>query len=109
MALPARITKPRREQRIRCPSHLKWVRGFECCVDGCQERPIEAAHVRLGSHAGIGQKPDDTKAISLCSSHHAESHNIGEASFAVKYKLDLHLLADLFAAKSPHRHRWMKP
>ncbi len=37
--------------------------------------------MRLGSGAGIGQKPDDWNAVSLCQHHHSEQHRLGEASF----------------------------
>lgn len=35
--------------------------------------------------------------------HHAESHRIGERSFAAKYSLDLLALAAEFAKESPKR------
>jgi hypothetical protein len=37
--------------------------------------------------------------------HHAESHRIGEATFAAKYKLDLLKLAAAFWQASPARKR----
>lgn len=62
--LPARIPKPRkRSSRWRSPSHCTFVRSHECCVPNCDGRPIEVAHIRKGSGAGMGQKPDDWKAI----------------------------------------------
>lgn len=76
-----------------------------CCVPGCDVRPIEAAHVRLGTDAGMGQKPGDQWAISLCSIHHHEQHAIGEFSFAKAYKIDMKAIAQEFAAKSPHKHK----
>jgi hypothetical protein len=107
--LPERINaKGRTEKRIRCPSHLKWVRGFKCCVPGCDRRPIEAAHVRTGTNGGMGMKPDDTWVISLCQHHHAEQHRIGEMGFSAEYNINLTALALEFAAKSPHRKKWEK-
>ena len=105
MTLPARI-KPEpmgREKRIRSPAHLKWVREHACVVDGCDGRPIEAAHVRLGAHAGMGQKPDDSVTVSMCTAHHAESHRVGERTFQERYRLDLLALAREFAERSPHK------
>ena len=67
--------------------------------------PIECAHVRLGSHAGMSQKPDDDRTISLCRDCHASLHRLGEATFAKIYGLDLQALAAEFAAKSPHRSK----
>lgn len=110
MSLPARIrdvpTRP--ERRIRCPAHTSWVRQHSCVVARCEGRPIEAMHVRLGSHAGMGQKPDDSVTVSGCSAHHAESHRIGEASFQAKYGLNLLEIAAEFASKSPYRHKFRR-
>ena len=110
MTLPRRIQKPkRRENRVRCPAHLKWVRSHFCCVPGCQRQPIEAAHTRRGlpngEQAGMGQKPGDQWAISLCVEHHDQQHNVGEKSFEEWHKIDMKELALEFAAKSPHRRK----
>lgn len=105
MALPRRIPKEKnRSERWRSPAHCNFVRQHECCVPGCTNRPIEVAHVRNGSDAGMGRKPSDFYTISLCGGldgHHAEQHRIGEDSFAKKYRIDLHALAAEFAAESP--------
>jgi hypothetical protein len=109
MALPDRINaKGRTEKRIRCPGHLKWIRGFECCVPDCKRRPIEAAHVRTGTNGGMGMKPDDTWAISLCQHHHMEQHRIGEPAFETAYRINLKAVALEFAKASPHRRKWEK-
>jgi hypothetical protein len=42
---------------------------------------IEVAHVRIGSGAGVGQKPDDWNTLSLCRDCHALQHRIGERTF----------------------------
>lgn len=82
MTLPRRIPKPaKRASRWRSQAHCNFVRSHECCVGGCDGRPIEAAHVRNGSGAGIGQKPDDWRVVSLCRHHHSEQHSMGEVSF----------------------------
>lgn len=85
MALPNRIPKKaKRDTRWRSPAHLRFVRSFHCAIPGCQGMPIEAAHVRLGSGAGIGQKPDDFRAVPLCGGpegHHARQHRQGEETF----------------------------
>jgi len=92
---------------IRSPSHLKFVRGFTCSVwhHECCEGRIEAAHVRLGAHAGMGQKPGDDRAIPLCQTHHAEQHRVGEATFAAKYAVDLEKIAARMWSLSPHRRK----
>src|SRR3546814_18913995 len=101
VSLPPRLVKDRkrREMRLRCPAHLKWIRSHACSVVACFGRPIEAAHIRLGSDGSMGQKPSDNHAISLCAEHHREAHAIGEASFARKYGMDLLALAGAFRSE----------
>lgn len=100
--LPRRIPKPtKRASRWRSQAHCNFVRSHECCVQGCGGRPIEVAHVRNGSGAGIAQKPDDWNTISLCRDHHSEQHRIGEVTFGMRHKIDPHALAEAFAKASP--------
>lgn len=102
MTLPARLPKKRnRSERWRSAAHCNFVRSHHCIVPGCDSLPIEVAHVRTGSDAGMGRKPSDWFTVSLCRDHHAEQHRIGEASFASRYVIDLHKLAAEFAAASP--------
>jgi hypothetical protein len=80
--LPARIPKPKkRASRWRSQAHCSFVRSHECCVVGCSGRPIEVAHVRINSGAGVGQKPDDWRTVSLCGFHHTMQHQVGEPRF----------------------------
>lgn len=101
--LPRRIPKERnRSDRWRSPAHCNFVRGHECCVPGCQGRPIEVAHLRKGTDAGMGRKASDWFTISLCKFHHTgDQHNVGEPEFERKHGINLHELAAEFAAKSP--------
>lgn len=104
--LPRRLPrKPRREGVIRSPSHRAFVRSHECSVPGCDRQPIECAHVRKGTDAGVGMKPGDNWTISLCRGHHAEQHTHGEGWFAAWYKIDMKALAAEFWEKSPHGAR----
>jgi hypothetical protein len=109
--LPNRIRKPaKRASRWRSQAHCSFVRSHECCVPGCRERPIEVAHVRRGSGAGVGQKPDDWNTISLCGGiggHHSEQHRLGEASFENRHGIDMRELADKFAQASPRSYEIM--
>jgi hypothetical protein len=66
--------------------------------------PIEVAHVRNGSGAGIGQKPDDWHTISLCRECHAEQHRLGERAFEKRYGINMAEMAAQFAKASPKRH-----
>lgn len=84
--LPRRLPKrEKRDTRWRSPAHLSFVRSFHCAIPGCQGMPIEAAHVRLGSGAGLGQKPDDFRAVGLCKHHHTAQHAQGEMTFWTAY------------------------
>ena len=111
--LPRRIPKPaKREQRWRSPAHTSWVRGFACCVCGSMTN-IEAAHVRLGSHTGMGQKPDDWRTVPLCAGPHADidgmlgchnrQHVVGEATFWRSAPIDPEALIKELIAASPKR------
>lgn len=111
MALPARISKRKtdtgRPQRQRSPAHLAFVRTFHCIVPGCEDVPIEAAHIRVGTVCGMGQKPDDWYAVACCREHHSEMHRIGERSFAAKHGVNLIDLAQEFCAASPAYRRFL--
>lgn len=103
--LPRRIPKERkRSLRWRSPAHCTFVRTHECCVGGCSERPIEVAHLRNGTDAGMGRKASDFYTVSLCRHHHAEQHRQGEETFwkRIAWK-DPHALAAEFCAASPKR------
>jgi hypothetical protein len=101
---------------IRCPSHLKWVRGCECAVSGklqqlgdgyakhhtCEGK-IEAHHVREGDHGqGMGQKPDDSTAVPLCSHAHKRGHDIGWQTFEKEWRVNLSSIAEALWKASPH-------
>lgn len=102
MALPARIPKKaKRSSRWTSTRHRTFVAGFACCKCGSIDR-IEAAHVRIGSGAGMGQKPDDWRVVSLCFGCHrgptaAAQHTQGERTFwkGVDYE---RLIADFIQA-----------
>jgi hypothetical protein len=63
---------------------------------------IEVAHVRLWSGAGIGQKPDDWRAVSLCKPCHQRQHAKGELTFWIGHDVE-QLIAEFIKA-SPKRH-----
>lgn len=101
MALPARIPKKaKRDSRWRSPAHCNFVRSHACSVCGSMTA-IEVAHVRIGSGAGIAQKPDDHRTVSLCRAHHAKQHEIGERTFW--RGIDVETLIAAFIKASPKR------
>jgi hypothetical protein len=100
-----RIDIGRRAGPIRCAPHLKWVRTHRCCVPGCENRDIVAAHVRTGTDGALSVKPGDQWTLSLCFTCHAQQHAIGESSFEAKHGIDMKDLAREFARLSPHRRK----
>ena len=101
--LRSKPSKPRISRQ--CGAHRSWVKRHWCSVRGCRRTPIECAHVRFGTDAGIGLKPSDRWVISLCQHHHREQHRIGERAFEAKYSLNLRELAEEFAKRSPYHSR----
>lgn len=103
MILPRKKARARTkpvERRI-WERHRRFVRGHECAVANMDcLGPTEFAHLRLGTHTGMKQRPHDAFGISLCRFHHDEAHH-GEATFQAKYKLDWAALAAEFVRRSP--------
>lgn len=101
--LPARRpSKAKRATRWRSQAHCNFVRSHHCSNPNCPHggsEPTEVAHVRIGSGAGIGQKPDDWRAVSLCRACHRRQHEIGERAFWAGF--DVEPLIGAFCAASP--------
>lgn len=97
--LPRKIPKaPKRASRWRSQAHLNFVRSHACSV--CDSiAAIEVAHVRLGSGAGMGQRPDDFRTVSLCKACHSAQHRVGEQTFW--RGIDVEALIDAFCKASP--------
>lgn len=97
--LPRAIPKqPKRASRWKSQAHCNFVRSRVCSTCG-ETAGIEVAHVRLGSGAGMGQKPDDWRTVSLCRDCHRRQHEVGEATFW-KGK-DVEALIEAFCRASP--------
>lgn len=93
---------------IRCPSHLAWVRGFECAAINRRSAhecfgKIEAAHVRTGTDGGTSMKPSDCWTIPLCAAAHREQHDVGEPAFERMYGISMRQVAERLWRMSPHR------
>lgn len=96
--------KQKRTERFISPRHRNHVRQHACVKCGA-EAPIECAHVRLGSGAGMGRKPDDYRAVSLCGGFdgcHQHQHTVGEETFWRGWKIEA--IIEEFIASSPVRH-----
>jgi hypothetical protein len=109
----ARIPKkPKRSDRWKSQSHLTHVRKHACVNCGSITN-IQAAHVRMGSGAGIGRKPDDWRAVPLCGGSpevegcHREQHRVGEPKFWGLYESltghDVEEVIDELIRTSPKR------
>ena len=86
MTLPPRIAKKKKQSsRWRSPAHRAFVRGHACCNCGSTVA-LEFAHLRMGSGAGMGEKPDDWRGTSLCRDCHQLQHTIGEPEFWGRYE-----------------------
>jgi len=111
MNFPRKIPKPaKRSSRWKSQAHLGHVRGHACSNCGFMPAPpgkSEAAHVRLGSHTGMQQKPDDHRTVALCSACHSKQHT-GEATFWREYEArtgkSVDELIAFFVRTSPRRH-----
>lgn len=101
MGLPLRnpakakpAAKANRTDRWRSQAHCTWIRGFACCNCGSTTNVV-VAHVRLGSNAGMGTKPDDWRTVPLCDGPfsnadgergcHDRQHSLGERTFWTDY------------------------
>lgn len=97
---------------IRCPGHLKWVRGFHClaslfarAVPGlipCGGN-IEAHHVRTRGAGG-----GDEQVVPLCHDHHMQLDSPGWSAkrFEEAYRLHMAETAASLWRQSPHRIRY---
>ena len=92
MALPQRAPKPekpkreKRDGRFKSQKHRDFVRTeFACVMSGSLEAR-EFAHVRMGSSAGMGRKPDDWCGVVLSAAEHKRQHRIGEPTFWAEYE-----------------------
>jgi hypothetical protein len=91
---------PKRSSRFRSQKHLNHVRSHACVVCDASA-PIEVAHVRLGSGAGMGEKPHDYLTVSLCKTCHTRQHTTGERTFW--QGRDAQAIIAAFIASSPDR------
>jgi hypothetical protein len=107
MSLIRKIAKaPKRSSRYRSQAHCSHVRSHACVVCDAAS-PIEVAHVRMGSGAGMGQKPHDYLTVALCRFCHQLQHTMGEESFWHAFKTEtgntVHAIIAAFIATSPKR------
>lgn len=96
--------KAKRDGRFRSQKHCGHIRQHACVVCDASA-PIEVAHLRLGSGAGMGQKPHDWQATPLCKSCHAKQHLIGEETFWREAERDPLAIIEALIRTSPDRRK----
>lgn len=104
---PSKLPKAKkRTGRWRSPAHRKHVRDHACASCGSSVN-MQFAHLRLGSGAGMGEKPDDWFGTGLCKECHDRQHIKGEATFWAEYEKakghDVHALIAFYVRTSPKR------
>jgi hypothetical protein len=91
--------------QLRSGKHLAWLRTQRCLCHSLRdhrcEGPVQAAHVRRNTDAGLSAKPSDCWTVPLCHAAHSLQHQIGEQPFERKFGFLLKRWAEHYAAKSP--------
>ena len=97
----------RQSDRINCPGHRKFVRGFECCAKDrgpyrC-EGPMDAHHSTTRGAGG-----GDETVVPLCRLHHSllDSPGWSQPKFEAVHGLDFTEIASDLWRKSHHRIAW---
>lgn len=91
--------------RIRDERYLAYLRRQPCCTCGSTDA-VQAAHIRSGSleyekpRTGLGEKPSDRWAVSLCRMCHTMQHRQNELAFWKDRGLDPFDLAKRYYAKA---------
>ena len=70
----------------RSSKYLKWIRLQPCLIT--HQNEVEASHIRIGNHAGMGQKPSDFRVLPLKGYLHRKLHTMGERSFYDHYDIN---------------------
>lgn len=107
---PRRQNSHRAKETRSFPSHLKWLRGRPCILEGkpghvCEGR-MEAMHVDGAGGKGMSLKVPDYCAVPGCSLAHRLYHDHGALSWQAAWGIDLNAAWPLYAKASPHRHLW---
>lgn len=110
---PRKQNSGRQHEGKRFPSHLKWLRGRPCILEGKHghacEGQMEAMHVDEAGGKGMGVKVADYWAVPGCSEAHRLLHQYGSATWQRTWRVNLVEAAKAYAAASPHRFKWENP
>ena len=86
------------------PKHLEWIKKQRCLLHGGEcGGQVVPHHVRNGTGAGTGLKPDDRWTVPLCFWHHDRLHREGWRTFERVYNVNLRSEALRLAERSPDR------
>jgi hypothetical protein len=75
--------------RVSDPAYLSWIRTQPCIR--CDRQPSEAHHQPAVGHSSVGSKCDDTRAVPLCTEHHAELHRRGRHTFWGSFDVETYI------------------
>ena len=106
---PRKKNSGKQHEGRRFPSHLQWVRGRPCILEGraghiCNSK-IRACHVDDAGGKGMSLKVADYHTVPGCDCAHDEMHR-GAKTWQTKYGIILKDAAKAYAKASPHRHQW---
>ena len=105
MIPPPNYEKRNRDNRLRSPTHLAWIRKRLCIAwerKDCEGR-IEVAHCRdVAPNGHAGAKPDDVWCVGMCRKHHRESEK-RESAWGAEMGIDMRAACLEYAAASPDR------
>ena len=96
-----------KQQRLRCPAHLTWVRTLRCCVPTCRQFGVEVHHLLQGRGGKV--LAGDDFAVPLCGGptggHHRggdSPHGVGnERRWQERHGIDLIQIAEDLQRRSP--------
>ena len=105
MIPPVNRAKRGRDNRLRSPQHLAFVRTRLCIAwqhKDCVGR-VQAAHCRdIAPHGHGGAKPDDLWVVGMCAKHHRESEK-RERAWGEAMGIDVRAACLEYARASPDR------
>lgn len=107
---PRKRNSGKADEGRRFPSHLKWLRGRPCILEGrhghaCEGR-MEAMHCDGAGGKGVGLKVADYKAVPGCSEAHRLYHQYGALTWQATWNVNLDEAWRAYANASPHKHLW---
>ena len=99
----------RQPSKIVCPSHRRWVKGFECV---CRNHPTIKCDGPMDPHHQItrGAGGGDEQVVPLCRTHHSllDSPNWSQKRLEAECKVDFAEIAAALWLRSPHGIRYRR-